>query len=181
MIGGDFYHLEASEITENTHCTLIKTSGTRGKKCLEEVFVSNTDLIDQAETIKTSFNTDHLAIILQPMKPLKAEQRQKQVRVYRIQKRQGMNLPLDKHVFDALFSVTVPSTATEMLMTAITEKLDEQCPLRLAKLSSKDPLFMSPLLKILLKKKHKQKSVMGTWKLMKETERKIPDTIIANI
>ena len=77
VIGGDFHHLEASEITKNTHCTLIKTSGTRGKKCLDEVFVPNTDLIDQAETIKTSFNTDHLAIILQPMKPLKAEQRQK--------------------------------------------------------------------------------------------------------
>ena len=75
VIGGDFNHLEASEVKENTQCTWMKTSGSRSKKYLIKVFVSNTDLFDQAETFRTSFNTDHLAIILQPKKPLKAERR----------------------------------------------------------------------------------------------------------
>ena len=161
VFGGDFNHLEASEVTKNTHCTWIKTSGTTIKKCLNKVFVPNTDLIDQGETIKTSFITDHLAIILQPTKPLKAERRKIKVRVYRIQKRQRMNLALDKHVFDTSCSVTDPTAPIEMLMTAITEKLDEHCPLRSVKLSSKDPLYMSLLLKLLLQKKHKQKSARG--------------------
>ena len=84
VIGGDFNHLEASEVTANTHCLWIKTSGTRGKKCLDEVFVSNTDLYDQAETIKTSFNTVHLAFILQPTKPLKLERQKIKFRDYGI-------------------------------------------------------------------------------------------------
>ena len=121
MIGGDFNHLEASEVTENTPCTWNKSSNTRDKKCLDKVFVSTTNLVNQVETIKTSFKIDHLAIILQPTKPIKAERRKIKVRDYRIQKRQRMNLALDRHVFDALLAVTGASTATEMLMTAITE------------------------------------------------------------
>ena len=156
VIGGDINHLEAIKITEKTDCTWIKTSDTRGKKCLDKVFVSNTDLIDQAETIKTSFNTDHLAILLQPKRTLKAKRRKIKLGDYRIQKRQRMNLALDRHVFDALFSVTDPSTATEMLMTAITEKLDEHCQMGLIKVSSKDPSHMSPSLKILLREKDKK-------------------------
>ena len=53
VIGGVFNHLEDIEVTDNTHCTWIKTPGTRGKKCLDKVYVSNTGLNDQAETIKT--------------------------------------------------------------------------------------------------------------------------------
>ena len=64
-------------------------------------------------------------------------------------------------------------------MTAISEKLDEQCPLRSVRMLSKDPPYMSPLLKLLLQKNHKQKSARGTHKL-KETERRIHDTLIAN-
>ena len=62
-------------------------------------------------------------------------------RDYRIQKRQRIPLGLDRHAFDVLFSVLDPSTATEMLMTAITEKLDEHCPMRSIKVSSKDHLI----------------------------------------
>ena len=61
-IGRDFNDLETSGVKEKSHCIWVKTSGIRAKNCLDKVFVSNTDLIDQAETIKTSFNTDLLAI-----------------------------------------------------------------------------------------------------------------------
>ena len=81
-----------------------------------------------------------------------------------------MPLALDRHVFDGLFSAPDRSTVTEMLMKAITEKLDEHCPMRSVKMSSKDPPYMRPLLKILLQKEHKQKSARGTQKL-KETEK----------
>ena len=62
VIGRDFNQLEASEVTEITHCIWIQTSSIKGKKCVDEVFVSNTDLNDQAEFIRTSLNTKHLAI-----------------------------------------------------------------------------------------------------------------------
>ena len=90
-----------------------------------------------------------------------------------------MNLALDRHVFDALFSVTDPSTTTEMLMTATTEKRRALFN-AIGKNVIERPTYMSSLLKILLRKKHKQKSARGTQKL-KETERRIQDTIIANI
>ena len=61
------------------------------------------------------------------------------VRDYRFQTRQRMNLALDRQGFDALFSVTHTSTATELLITDYTEKLDEHCPIRSVKRSSKDP------------------------------------------
>ena len=75
VIGGDFNHFEISQVTKNTHCTWIKTSDTRSKSCSDKTFVSKTGLFDQVETIKTSFITDHLAVVLQPKKPLKAERR----------------------------------------------------------------------------------------------------------
>ena len=90
-----------------------------------------------------------------------------------------MNLPPERHVFDALFPVTDPTTATEALVTAITAELDEHCPMRSVKMSSIDPTYLSPLLKILLQKKYKQKSDSGTQKL-KETEKRIQSTNIAN-
>ena len=124
VIGRDLNHFEASDVTGNTHCTSIKTSSTRSKKCLDKIFVSNTDLFDQAETIEMSFNTDHLPIVLQPNKPLKAQKPE----IKRIQKRQRMNLELHRYVFEALDSVMHPSTATEMLMAAITEKLEQRYP-----------------------------------------------------
>ena len=122
VIGGDFNHLEASEVTENIHSTRIKTSGTRSKKCSDKIFVSNTDWFDQVETIRMSFNIDHFAVILQLKKPLKSERRKIKVRDYRNQNRQRMKLALGRHVFETLFSETDPSTATEKLMTAITLK-----------------------------------------------------------
>ena len=108
VIGGDFNHLEASKVTEITQCTWIKTSSTTGQKCLLKDFFSNTDLNDQTETIKKSFETDHFAIKLQPKKPLKAERRKIKVSDCRFQRRQRINLALDRNVFDALFSVTDP-------------------------------------------------------------------------
>ena len=51
--------------------------------------------------------------------------------------------------------------------------------MRSVKRSPKDQPYMSPLLEILIQK-HKQKSARGTHKL-KKTERRIQDTIIANI
>ena len=127
-----------------------------------------------------SFTTDHFALILQPKKPLKAQRRKIKSRVCRIQKLQRRNLALDRHVFDALCLVTDPSTAAELLLTAIFEKLNEHCPMRSVKMSSKDPPYLSPLQTNLLQKKQKQKFARGTQKL-KETEKKIQGTIIANI
>ena len=65
-------------------------------------------------------------------------------------------------------------------MTATTEKMDEHYPMQAAKVSSKYLRYMSQLLKILLQITHKIKSARGTQKL-KETDRRIHDTIIAII
>ena len=38
VFGGDFNYLEASELTEKTHCTWVETSGAKGKNCPDKVF-----------------------------------------------------------------------------------------------------------------------------------------------
>ena len=52
-----------------------------------------------------------------------------------------MNLTLDRHVFHTLFSERDPSTATELLMTAIIEKMDKHCRLRSVKCLRKTHLI----------------------------------------
>ena len=63
-----------------------------------------------------------------------------------------MNLALDEFDFSPLFSIKDPQIASDYMIDTLFDLYNLYCQLKTVKLSNKDPLYMSPLVKLLLKK-----------------------------
>ena len=113
------------------------------------------ELFHHAVVYKSSIKTDHLGVILPPARKLKPIRTKVAFRDQREHRRRDFEIKIQtcdwKHVTES----TNIDEAVTRLNTTIIELMNECLPVRTVTMSSRDPPWMSPLVKYLLKKKNK--------------------------
>ena len=122
---------------------LIPSAPTRENKTLDKNFINHCGLYKEAQVIETYLKSDHKRVLCEPTQS-HTERCFRTFRETKFRNKQQLGLFLDKD----------PNSSYENLQNLIMEALDQTCPLKKVKLSDRDPSFMTPYLKSLLKKKY---------------------------
>lgn len=154
FISGDFNDLDIGFIKSLGLHSLNK-SATYKSKQLDYIFTSHPGLYKDTVTLLTTIPTDHKAIVCHPLERLKSETVYRHYRDQRRHRVECFNLALDNYDFKDVYQCTKPNEAATMLTKCLVELLDEHCPLRKVKMTTKDPAHISPLVKQLLREKYR--------------------------
>lgn len=155
IIAGDINKLNIYPlITQNSLTQMVKTP-TRGLNTLD-VFVTNHPfLFHRVSTINGLINSDHLTVIVNPKVKEPAVRKYIEMRDVRDQHKITMFNKLNKTDFSVITNCTDVEKAVENLYAIICPLLKSIFPVLKVKMSSRDPIYITPLIKHLLWKRSK--------------------------
>ena len=153
MIGGDFNDLSTVELTSCIHVSNCLDAPTCGKSQLDFVLCSNPSHFE-FHTTDSNVKTDHKAILVSPKCPTPSIKRLHYFRDQRYQNVFNFNNQLSYEDFTYVYTTSDPDVAMMGLLDHLKGVLDLNCPLKKVKLSNKDPHYITPLVKHLLKKRN---------------------------
>ena len=129
---------------------------TRGLKTLD-VFLTNRPYIWKVPTVFTSLvRSDHLAVMVAPQTVAKAERKHVFFRDVREHRKIEMEKRLKEYNWTSVNNTRDASEAVSILTDAIGGMYDDCFPLIKVKVSSRDPPYMTPLVKHLCKMRNRQ-------------------------
>ena len=129
---------------------------TRGLKTLD-VFLTNRPYIWKVPTVSTSFvRSDHLAIMVAPQTLAKTERKHVFFRDVREHRKIEMEKRLEEYNWAIANNSRDVSEAVSILTDAIGRMYNDCFPLIKIKISSRDPPYMTPLVKHLCKMRNRQ-------------------------
>ena len=156
LTGGDFNSFDESLLLNFSDLELIPSAPTRENKTLDKIFINHSGLYKEAQVIETYLKFDHKGVLCEPTQP-HTERCFRTFRETKFRNKQQLGLFLDSIDILEATNATDPNSSYENLQNLIMEALDQTCPLKKVKLSDRDPPFMTPYLKSLLKKKYQLK------------------------
>ena len=137
----------------------IVTRRTRGNSTLD-VFLTDHPNYFKAEVFVPVVNTDHCGVFVRPTKLIAAERFIGQFRDTRQQHKETLHQCFtEDETFRPVYGCTDANAAARLLVNCITKAVDKCIPLRKVKMSTKDPYFVTPLVKFLLRKRNKASKV----------------------
>jgi hypothetical protein len=161
IVAGDFNAL-CTDFIENDYglCQLVKTP-THGDKILDKFFVSRPDLFSAAAPFKSLVKTKHMVVLVVPLsRPavdvLVKPERQK-IRLY---DKRAHNIDRLRNAFGVYnwFSVTNRQCIQDIygeFIEVVKAQVADCIPSKLVTLGSKDPSYITPLVKSLLQRRNR--------------------------
>ena len=126
---------------------------TRGNACLDNCLTNRADLFGQAHPIHMLIRTDHEGFVLPAGLKLKPVRRKVLVRDCREHRKQSFYMALATLHWSDVFNAVDINRAVEVLEEKILAVMDKCMPQKSARMSSRDPVWMSPLVKCMLRTK----------------------------
>ena len=151
VCGGDLNKLNLNQLQQLSGWNVLVDFPTRGKSCLDNVLTNRKDLFGKCYPLNMLIKTDHLGVILPAGLKLKPIRR----KVRREHRKQAFYRALENENWDQVMCIDNPDHVVERLEATILGHLNYCTPQRVVSMSSRDPSWMSPLVKSLLKKKAK--------------------------
>ena len=140
----------------STHCNLhlLNTDPTRGARNLHKFLCDDPSKFQCCKTFSLTISSDHLGVIAKIVKS--KHSRSKMVfRDQRVQFKRACNLAFDQSAFSQILHINDVNQAVSDLSHVLTSYFNHFCPLRRVFLGNTEPPFVTPVVKILLKKKNK--------------------------
>ena len=156
VIAGDINHLKITDFTRQHNLDQLVKKFTRGLKTLD-VFPTNRPYIWKVPTVFTSLvRYDYLAVMVTPQTLAKAERKRVFFRDVREHRKIEMEKRLKEYNWTSVNNTMDASEAVSILTDAIGRMYNDCFPLIKVKVSSRDPPYMTPLVKHLCKMRNKQ-------------------------
>ena len=153
IICGDFNDFDFSCVAEDFGLTDLYHGSTRGGHQLDHVYCSSAQY--DGSSFKTLLKSDHLAIIASPRVSLPVAKSLVSFRDQRPRNQDLFNRAMDICDFSYIDQIEDRNVALSQLFDDLNILIDQFCPIRTVKLSTKDPFYIRPLVKFLLKKRNK--------------------------
>ena len=157
IIGGDINKLNVTElITQHSLQQMVK-SPTRGERILD-VFLTNYPLLWRKPIVFNSLvRSDHRGVLIPPRITTKPVRKNVIFRDVREHRKVQMDRKLQDLEWDMFFDCQNPSENVQKLNDALGNMFDECFPLISIKMSSRDPPYITPLVKHLCKIRNKNR------------------------
>ncbi len=152
IIAGDINQLAIKTLLNYHSLVQIVNLPTRGQNILD-VFVTNVpNFWSKAKTIKSLVRSDHLAVLLKPVVKAKATRKTVEFRDLREHNKLKMLRKMEDFQWDTISSGTsCPNEMINNFYNKIWPIYEECFPIIKTRVSSRDPPFLSPIVKHLLK------------------------------
>ena len=156
IIAGDVNHLRISEFSRQHNLEQLVKKPTRGQNTLD-VFLTNYSHIWKSPTMFISLvRSDHLAIMVSPQTLAKAERENVFIRDVREHRKIEMDKRLKEYNWADVNNANDVNEVVCTLSNVIGNMFNDCFPLIKVRVSSKDPPFMTPLVKHLCKIRNRQ-------------------------
>ena len=162
IISGDINHLDTMEFVTQHAFKQLVTNATRGVNTLD-VFLTNRPLLWDTPTVFPSLvRSDHQAVLVPSRMTIKPVRRT----VYFRDVREHHKIKMDKELQHMDWRNTLSSDDPSEYVITMNNKLwstfDKCFPaMKKIRMSSRDPPYMSPLVKYLLKMRHKLNNIQS--------------------
>ena len=132
---------------------LVNSEATRGDRILDK-YLCDSDIFQYISTLPLTIDTDHRGVLVKVVGPSR-KKRKIFFRDQRVQYRQYCNMFLDRMDLSYILDMRNTNDAASALQEELTSVFDHCCPLRAVTLRETEPPFITPVIKLLLKKKNR--------------------------
>mgnify|MGYP001794103665 FL=1 len=153
VCGGDLNRLDLDKLSTLSGLKVLVDFPTRGDAILDNCLTNNETLFSKCYPIVAQMKTDHKGFILPAGVKLKPLRIKRTMRDYREHRKIAFHRKLLKFDWHPLTNNNNLEAAVESVHSTITKFMDECFPAKTVCMSSRDPPWMTPLLKFILKKK----------------------------
>ena len=150
----DFNNLDTDELVLDCGLYDVCTELTRGNNRLDKILCSDEIIFSGIEQFTSTLRTDHMGLVGYHG----VEQSEKKVvyfRDNRFANKNQLNYLLDTHDLICFLNYNDPNGLLGEIFNELLNLYKVACPLKRVVLSSKDPPIMTPVIKYLLRKKHR--------------------------
>ena len=156
IIAGDINKLSINDFCTQHNLQQLVSKSTRGQRILDIFITSCPYLWKKPSVFKGLVRSEHMAIIVNPCVQAKPERKHVYFRDVREHRKINMEKCLRKCDWSAIYNANNVDEATTLLNDKIFSIFNECFPLIKVKVSTRDPPYMSPLVKHLCNKRNKQ-------------------------
>jgi len=157
LLGGDFNGLDIGEVTERTGLTPLVIEPTRGANTLDMLMTSRPGLYT-IRVINSPLNADHKAIVATTEGTFTAHNKTR-TQVYFRKRSPDQHASLLRSLknldLNEFRNLADPQEAWNLFYTQASSRLEYYYPSRKITITSKDPEYMTPEIKSLLRRKNK--------------------------
>ena len=153
VCGGDVNRLDMQEFKVFSSWDFMVDFPTRGNACLDNCLTNRADQFGQAYSIHMLIKTDHEGFVLPAGLKLKPVRRKVLVRDCREHQKQSFYMALATLDWSDVFNAVDINKAVEVLDEKILAVMDKCMRQKSVRMSSRDPVWMSPLVKCMLRTK----------------------------
>ena len=153
VCGGDLNRLDLEKLTAVSGLKVLVDFATRGSVILDNCLTNNESLFSKCYPIIAQIKTDHKGIVLPPGAKLKPVRFKYILRDYREHRMNECHQKLLEHDWNNVNRCTNLDSAAECLQSDLRRLMAQCFSAKTVRMSSSDPPWISPLVKILLKKK----------------------------
>ncbi len=151
IIGGDINQLDIKPLLNQLCLKQMVKSPKRGQHILD-VFITNAPHLWAKVSIqKCLVRSDHSSVLVLPRVPCKAIRRTVEFRDVREHNKIAMARSLENCNWDEVTSIEDPVQKVQLLQDKLVNLFNTNFPCKRIRMSSRDPPYMSPLVKTLLK------------------------------
>ena len=178
VCGGDLNRVDITRLKRITGWNALVDFPTRGDSFLGNCFSNKPDLFGKTYPIKMLIKTDHLGFIVPAGKKLRPIRQKVQFRDCREHRKQALYLAVASECWDEVLEADNIEKAVNILEFKILSSINRCIPLRTATLSTRDPRWITPLVKYMLRDKSRI-SVLRTDQ-HQELSRRVSEVICEN-
>ncbi|CAB4026587.1 Hypothetical predicted protein [Paramuricea clavata] len=153
VCGGDLNSLDIKHLEELSGWDAMVDFSTRGNACLDNCLTNRIDLFSKCYPFHMLTKTDHMGVILPAGTKLKPMRRKVEFRDCRKHRKEDFHKALAEENWEDVSQSTNVNDAVNCLERKIMDHMNKCMPTKTVSISSRDPYWMSPLIKSLLKVK----------------------------
>ncbi|EDO46338.1 predicted protein [Nematostella vectensis] len=155
VLGGDLNKLDLSEVNRQTGLIPLVDFPTRGDPKLDNCLTNAPHLFAKSYPTTAQIKTDHLGFIVPAAKKLKPIRTRLAFRDCRQQHKDALYKRLVDFDWSPLRELSSIDDITNTFQSTLHLLMDECLPLKSITMSSRDPPWLTPLVKVLLRKKRR--------------------------
>ncbi|CAB4023089.1 RNA-directed DNA polymerase from transposon X-element, partial [Paramuricea clavata] len=153
VCGGDLNSLDIKHLEELSGWDAMVDFSTRGNACLDNCLTNRIDLFSKCYPFHMLTKTDHMGVILPAGTKLKPMRRKVEFRDCRKHRKEDFHKALAEEDWEDVSQSTNVNDSVNCLERKIKDHMNKCMPTKTVSISSRDPYWMSPLIKSLLKSK----------------------------
>ena len=155
FVGGDFNRLDLSDLEIDSGLSILPSPPTRQGATLDVLLTDAPQFVASVSCFSPMIETDHRGVLVRPIKRLPPVRRKRFFRDFSFKRKRIMNVLMESTDFSHVFTIDNIHDAAEWIDQKINDLITEAFPIRQITMSDRDPVWLTPRLKWLLRKKKK--------------------------